>query len=38
MLEYNNLKRIAEKLDPERDADKTRLVEITDRQFEVIIF
>jgi len=31
------LKKIAEKLDPERDADKKRLLEITDRQFEVII-
>lgn len=35
MLELNNLKRVAEKLDPERDADKKRLIEITDRQFEV---
>jgi len=31
------LKKIAEKLVPERDADKKRLLEITDRQFEVII-
>jgi len=31
------LKKIAEKLDPERDADKKRLLEITDRQFEVNI-
>lgn len=31
------MKKIAEKLDPERDADKKRLLEITDRQFEVII-
>ncbi|XP_027853547.2 kinetochore protein NDC80 homolog [Aphis gossypii] len=33
-LEYNKLKKIAEKLDPEREADKKRLLEITDRQFE----
>jgi len=31
------LKKIAEKLDPERDADKKRLLEITNRQFEVNI-
>ncbi|XP_015376348.1 PREDICTED: kinetochore protein NDC80 homolog [Diuraphis noxia] len=36
-LEYNKLKKIAEKLGPERDADKKRLLEITDRQFEVIM-
>lgn len=35
MLELNNLKRVAEKLDPERDEDKKSLIEITDRQFEV---
>lgn len=35
MLDYNNLKRISEKVDPERDADKKKLIEITDRQFEV---
>lgn len=35
MLEYNNLKRVAEKIDPERDANKKRLIEITDHQFEV---
>lgn len=35
MFELNNLKRVAEKLDPERDEDKKRLIEITDRQFEV---
>lgn len=35
MLELNNLKRLAEKLDPERNEDKKRLIEITDRQFEV---
>jgi len=37
MLEYNNLKRIAEKLELERDADKKRLIEMTDHQFEVNI-
>jgi len=31
------LKKLAEKLGPERDADKKRLLEITDRQFEVIM-
>jgi len=36
-LEYNKLKKIAEKLEPEREADKKRLLEITDRQFEVIV-
>lgn len=34
-LEYNNFKRIAAKLEPERDSDKKRLTEVTDRQFEV---
>lgn len=37
MLDYNNLQREAEKLDPVRDADKIRLVEINERHFEVII-
>jgi len=37
MLEYNKFKKIAEKLDPERDIDKNRLIEITDHQFEVCI-
>lgn len=34
-LEYNNLKRIFSKSEPERDSDKQRLIEATDRQFEV---
>lgn len=38
MLEFNNLKRIADKLEPDRDSDKKRLIEITERKFEVNIF
>lgn len=34
-LEYNKLKILAEKLDFERDANKKRLLEITDHQFKV---
>lgn len=37
MLDYNNLKRVAEKIEPERDANKKRLIEVTERQFEVNI-
>lgn len=37
MLEYNNLKRIAEKLELEWDADKKRLIEMTEHHFEVNI-
>ncbi|XP_050522455.1 kinetochore protein NDC80 homolog isoform X2 [Daktulosphaira vitifoliae] len=34
VLEYNNLKRVIERLLPERDDDKKRLLELTDRRFE----
>lgn len=35
MLEHNNLKRIADKLNPDYDDDKKSLIEISERQFEV---